>query len=242
VQINSGSFTGSFTGNLVGSSSYATSASAATSITFVPASASYAISASYALNGGGSGVSSSYAITASYAAIAQNVLGAIANATSASYALSSSYVDAGTWSGGTGSYLTPTGSTFPMTVTFNNNTYGTTADLLNITASAFEWDTTERVKVELFNYTQVRVGVRVESASAAGTAVGLQYSTDENTWNYLGSSGTTPSASLSTTGSNVSVWSGIAQNARGDVFIRWVTLNGNGSTGTSIGTITMQLK
>jgi hypothetical protein len=50
------------------SASYATTASAATSITFVPTSASYATTASYAANG--SSVSASYATTASFATFA----------------------------------------------------------------------------------------------------------------------------------------------------------------------------
>lgn len=53
AQINTGSFTGSFTGQFVGTSSWAqnaVTASAATSITFVPTTASYAVTASYAAN------------------------------------------------------------------------------------------------------------------------------------------------------------------------------------------------
>jgi hypothetical protein len=59
TQINTGSFSGSFIGTFVGSASFATTASAATSITFTPSTASFATTASYALNaagGGGSGV------------------------------------------------------------------------------------------------------------------------------------------------------------------------------------------
>jgi hypothetical protein len=73
AQINTGSFTGSFTGELIGtsswasnaiSSSFATTSSAATSITFTPltasfsTSASYALSASYAPSAPGGGVTS----------------------------------------------------------------------------------------------------------------------------------------------------------------------------------------
>jgi len=77
------------TASVATSASFATTSSAATSITFVPASSSYAntaLSASYAP--GNPSISASYATTSSYATLAQNVLGSI---TSASYALTASY-------------------------------------------------------------------------------------------------------------------------------------------------------
>lgn len=70
VQINTGSFSGSFTGELIGTSSWAlnaitssfsTTASAATSITFVPTTASFATTASSVL---GTVSSASYALNA----------------------------------------------------------------------------------------------------------------------------------------------------------------------------------
>jgi hypothetical protein len=70
-QVNTGSFTGSFIGGgsqLTGvvSASFSTTASAATTITFTPATSSYALTASFAANAGGN-VSASYAVTASAA-------------------------------------------------------------------------------------------------------------------------------------------------------------------------------
>jgi len=113
-----GGITGSFKGDgaqITGivSASYAISASAATSITFVPSSAA---SASYGIGSGAVGFtissslnkitgsvslangatgslqgSASYALTSSYATVAQNVLGSITSASYALTALSASY-------------------------------------------------------------------------------------------------------------------------------------------------------
>ena len=107
---NTGSFTGSLTGSVQGNALTATTASAATSITFIPVTSSYALTASFALNGGGSSSLSntgsftgsltgsvlgnaSTATTASFAvtaAIALTSSGSITNAVTASYAMTSS--------------------------------------------------------------------------------------------------------------------------------------------------------
>jgi hypothetical protein len=97
TQINTGSFTGSFTGNLVGSASFATnstSASAATSITFIPTSASYAVSASAATSITFIPVS---AVSASYAVSSSAATSITFTPASSSYALSASFAsNAGT--------------------------------------------------------------------------------------------------------------------------------------------------
>lgn len=114
VQINTGSFSGSFTGELIGTSSWAlnaitssfsTTASAATSITFVPATASFS-------------VSSSIAVTSSFAAIASSVLGTV---DSASYALNADLFD-----GLNSTIFATTGSnTFTGVQTISNDTNST---------------------------------------------------------------------------------------------------------------------
>jgi len=97
VNFSTGSYTGSFTGSLLGSASFATTASAATSITFIPSSASFAttasaatsitfvpvtashapsaLSASYALTAR----SSSYAVTTDWSAINNRPVGIVSS-------------------------------------------------------------------------------------------------------------------------------------------------------------------
>ena len=107
AQINTGSFSGSFTGTLLGTASWAnnaTTASAATSITFTPATASFAVTASY-VSGAASTwdtisnkpvglVSSSIQInTGSFSgSFTGTLIGTSSWATSASVAISASYV------------------------------------------------------------------------------------------------------------------------------------------------------
>lgn len=135
-QINTGSFTGSFIGSLFGSASYALSSSAATSITFTPASASYATSASYAdtdwntINNKPTVVSSSAQVntgsfTGSFTgAFAGPLIGTASYAVSSSFATSTIIIRAGTFE--TGTVLPPdlftTGS---YTGSLVGNLYGT---------------------------------------------------------------------------------------------------------------------
>lgn len=81
AQINTGSFTGSFVGTLQGSASFATTSSAATSITFVPITASYAVTSSFAASARSASaatsitfvpVTASYSVTSSFAAAARS--------------------------------------------------------------------------------------------------------------------------------------------------------------------------
>jgi hypothetical protein len=129
AQINTGSFSGSFIGTLVGtgswasnavSSSFATTASAATSITFTPATASFATSASYAptilpsgvvsssaqINTGsfsgsfiGTGSWALNAVSASFATTASAATSITFTPSTASFAITASYVSgaASTW-------------------------------------------------------------------------------------------------------------------------------------------------
>jgi hypothetical protein len=125
---NSGSFTGSFTGSVLGSASFAITASAATSLTFIPETASFAqnaltansaTSATFAptnanansgsFTGSFTGSllgSASFATTASAATSITFLPDSASYSTTASYALTASYA----MNGGSGPGITNTGS------------------------------------------------------------------------------------------------------------------------------------
>lgn len=86
-----------------------------------------------------------------------------------------------------------------------------------------------------------RVYANVYVPGSAGSALRAQYSTDGSSWAYLdGAAG--PTVSLSSAGLAVGAWVTIAAPALADVFLRLITINGDGSTSVVLGLSGLQVK
>jgi hypothetical protein len=94
-----------------------------------------------------------------------------------------------------------------------------------------------RTKVDLTNYTQVRMTARVGVVGAATAVLRLQYSTDEAAWVNL-----TSNLAINATGVKASAWENLPAGAKADVFIRVVGEGGNAAADPRIGTVTLQVK
>lgn len=99
-----------------------------------------------------------------------------------------------------------------------------------------------RVLYDLTDATQVRFQVNVNTVGAASAEIRIQYSTDQSTWNYLDNGATGLGQNISTTGFKTSAWSTIASGARGDVYLRAVGINGDGTTSPRLGLIQIQAR
>lgn len=88
-----------------------------------------------------------------------------------------------------------------------------------------------RRKVDLTNYTQARVGSAMSTRGAVDAEFRIQYATDgdaQTTWAYLdGVDG--PKVNIGTTGGKSSPWIDLVADARKDVWIRLVGINGDGA-------------
>jgi hypothetical protein len=86
-----------------------------------------------------------------------------------------------------------------------------------------------RTKVDLTNVTQARVTANMfNNATALAWKLAVQYSADQITWAYLDAvSG--PFVTMTPNGPLVGAWVNLAAGAKADVFLRWITVAGNGS-------------
>lgn len=80
-----------------------------------------------------------------------------------------------------------------------------------------------RIQLDLSALTWIRCGTRVQLGVANGGTIKVQYSLDESSWADLCSG-----ISLASTGTKVSPWQEIPLAARADVFLRVVTVGGDG--------------
>jgi hypothetical protein len=117
--------------------------------------------------------------------------------------------------------------------------------LTNIPAALTEFNgqTHRRVKANLAGYSQARVTTRVDNAGAApaGSEVRVQYSTDESAWNYLDHTAG-PASNLDAAGTNTDGYVTLNAGAKADVFLRAVTINGDGAGDPVVGYVALQLK
>lgn len=98
-----------------------------------------------------------------------------------------------------------------------------------------------RSKADLSGFTQARVVVRLSTVGAAAAEIRGQYSTDEVAWSYLdGASG--PGASLAAVGTIASAWVDLEDNAKADVFLRIIGINGNGNADPVFGAVSLQFR
>lgn len=96
---------------------------------------------------------------------------------------------------------------------------------------------------DLTNATQARISVNTTIAGAAGSEIRAQYSTDSgSTWSYLdGTSG--PAATLAgAIGPRAGAWVNLAPAAKANVWLRFVTINGDGVADPSLRTLQLQVK
>ncbi len=101
--------------------------------------------------------------------------------------------------------------------------------------------TQHRTMVDLTNATQVRLTVAVGTAGSDSAELRGQYSTDESNWYYLdGASG--PGVPINAVGLQVSSWVNLVADAKTDVYIRIIGINGDGRTDPKFGLITLQFK
>ncbi len=125
----------------------------------------------------------------------------------------------------------------PMVITLNTDDKQWTNQPAALTE--FLGQTTKRTKVDLSNFSQVRIVALIKTAGAPTAIISVQYSKDLVSWNFLdGSSG--PSLSLNTAGVRNSPLFEIDQNAREDVFIRIVGQNGDNFGDPAFSTIMLE--
>lgn len=107
----------------------------------------------------------------------------------------------------------------------------------NMPATDTEGPGIYRVKVDLSLYTQVRWGVRVNTAGAAGADLRVQYSTNESSWANLAAE-----IDIGSTGTKVTAWEALPAGAQADVFLRLMGKEGNGTADPVFRTIWLEFK
>lgn len=117
----------------------------------------------------------------------------------------------------------------------------TETTISNIASALTEVNTAYRTKYDLSKCGACRVTTYVKTVGSASAEVRVQYSLDESTWNYLDGL-TGPAINISATGTKASAWSSIASLAKADVFIRVVTINGDGAADPVIGNVVLQVR
>lgn len=103
-------------------------------------------------------------------------------------------------------------------------------------------NTRARTMVDLTHCTQARIVVNLTDAASASAKLRLQYSTNSgSSWNYLDDT-SGPSVGISATGVAASSWVNLATNAKADVWIRVVGIDGDGADSATIAQVSMQVK
>jgi hypothetical protein len=105
----------------------------------------------------------------------------------------------------------------------------------------FNGQTHRRRRHDMTRVTRARVVAQVETAGAAGSDVRIQYSTDEMAWDYLDHAAG-PSAGLDNTGVETDGYVNLHANAKADVFLRLVTIGGDGAADPVVGAVELQLQ
>jgi hypothetical protein len=98
-----------------------------------------------------------------------------------------------------------------------------------------------RTKKDLSTFSLARIVPNITTAGVAGSKLRAQYSTDQITWHYMdGSAG--PSVTIDATGVRASSWVSLTTNAKADVFLRAVGLDGDGAIDPVFGITAMEFK
>jgi hypothetical protein len=115
--------------------------------------------------------------------------------------------------------------------------------LTNLAAAKTELNgqTHRRTRYDLTQFTSARVLTRVETVGVAGTEVRVEYSTDESTWAYLDNTAG-PASSLASTGVQTAGYVSLTGAAKADVYLRAVTINGDGAADPVVGYVVLEAK
>jgi len=248
--------------SISGNAATATSASYATTASFLSGtvtSASYASTASYVINAQTASYvvtanTASYvlqAVSASFSTLAQtaNTASYVVTAQTASYVVTAQ----------TASYvLQAVSASFASTASYVANinkkvrvqlpimaTQGQTTYITNMPSAVDEVGTELRIKENLINASSASLSARVEVAT--GGAVGylrIQYSTDESTWTNLGTVSTPYVIDLGVQGTQITTEEAIPTGAKTTgTYLRLVTSNGTGASDSNvkIGNVTLNI-
>jgi hypothetical protein len=189
--------------------------------------ASYAITASYVLGGSGTALitGSTYSITSSWSNTARTA-SFVSLANSASYAVTTQN----------------SGKQFTGYVPFISAPNQSTL-ITNIPSTLTEFGTEMRMKTDLTYVNSCSLSARIENGTTAQIGqLRVQYSIDEITWNYLTANvNNYPSIDLGLTGTKNSAKEAIVPDAKNIVFLRLVTINGDGTSASNatFGNITL---
>ena len=101
-----------------------------------------------------------------------------------------------------------------------------------------------RLKVDLTNFTSLRVAVSYSVVGATGAGFYCDYSTDQSLWTTIGTGTGTNLCKIdnATVGAYTSDWITIPAGAKGDVWLRGMGINGDGAADPVIGRISVQVK
>ncbi len=92
-----------------------------------------------------------------------------------------------------------------------------------------------RALADLTNCGRVRLLTSVQTVGVAGTNLRAQYSINSGgTWSYLDGA-TGPTIAITALGLIASAWVNLAAAAKVDVWLRWVTIGGNGTASPAVG-------
>jgi hypothetical protein len=95
-----------------------------------------------------------------------------------------------------------------------------------------------RGKFDLTNATQIRISARVSTVGTATSVIYAQYSTDDSAYVTL----TANQIAMGTIGTKVTAWENVPVGAKGDVFIKFVGLNGDAAADPIIGNLYLEVK
>jgi hypothetical protein len=105
-----------------------------------------------------------------------------------------------------------------------------------------------RTKVDLSRVTECRLVAACSEVGASGFKLRVQFSTDESTWQFLGSdaAGIAPFVTLDTLNTRVSPWTNInyaANHGVADgVFLRLATQDGDGANTADLGAVSVEFR
>jgi hypothetical protein len=118
--------------------------------------------------------------------------------------------------------------------------------LTNMAAALTEFASSpnsSRTAADLTNASEMRIVVGVTSTPGSASAqMRVQYSTDETTWNYVdGASG--PAASIATASvTSRGSWVTIDAGAKADVYLRIISINGDGAADPNLRSVQVQVR
>lgn len=117
-----------------------------------------------------------------------------------------------------------------------------TASLTNQAAGDTEYPTSQQrhPRVDLSAMSEVRVGITVTAAGAAGSDIRPQYSTDNAAWNEISASDA--SVSMAALGDVAGSWVSLVAGAKADVYLRLVAKDGDGAADPSLAYAAFQFR